>query len=192
MPKRAIIDDRRKRHKDKMRKRLKREQMACSSDVTTPHDTAKSVVPCRSTDGAVTVPPGSLPGFGLIGFPPLDENPLARMQVSSCVKIHLPALRLSFPWGKSSVCQKRDKCTVPWLTAWVYTQARVLGHDEDSESSQAGQTQLDSSVLRVSSSKSNDEEIKRIFKMASGRENSTDSVKVNQMFSEQRNDSNIT
>lgn len=54
MPKRANIDDRRKRQKDKMRKRQKREQMACSSDDTTAHDTAKSVVSCGSTDGAVS------------------------------------------------------------------------------------------------------------------------------------------
>lgn len=74
MPKRARIDDKRSRQKDKLRKRQKRQQKACSSAVTPPDETTESVVPCGSMDGAVSAPPGNLPGFGLMGLPPKEEK----------------------------------------------------------------------------------------------------------------------
>lgn len=52
MAKRAKVDNRRNRQKDKMRKRRSREQQEGSCDVP-PDETTESVDLCGSTDGAV-------------------------------------------------------------------------------------------------------------------------------------------
>nr|XP_034317093.1 uncharacterized protein LOC117686351 [Crassostrea gigas] len=179
MPKRARIDDKRSRQKDKLRKRLKRQQNACSSAVTPPNETTESVVPCGSMDGAVSTPPGNLPGFGLMGFPPKEEKPLARMQASPRVKMHPPAPRLPSPRGSRLFVKNVTKAPSTDSPAWVCTPTRVPGHDEGFKPCPAGQAQLDSSVLRGSSSISKDEEIKTVLKTASERKNSTDLVNVN-------------
>ncbi|XP_052695810.1 uncharacterized protein LOC128174255 [Crassostrea angulata] len=179
MPKRARIDDKRSRQKDKLRKRLKRQQNACSSAVTPPNETTESVVPCGSMDGAVSAPPGNLPGFGLMGFPPKEEKPLARMQASPRVKMHPPAPRLPSPRGSRLFVKNVTKAPSTDSPAWVCTPTRVPGHDEGFKPCPAGQAQLDSSVLRGSSSISKDEEIKTVLKTASERKNSTDLVNVN-------------
>lgn len=83
MPKKAKVNSRLKREKDKLRKRQSRQLLNLSPELTTPPDEpAIFVVPRRSTDGAGTAPPGNLPGSGLMGFPPKGEKPLARIQAS--------------------------------------------------------------------------------------------------------------
>ncbi|XP_065942676.1 uncharacterized protein [Magallana gigas] len=188
MPKRVKVDNRGQRQKDKIRKRLKRHH--ASSDASL-DETTESIVPCGSMDGANSAPPGNLPGYGSMGLPPKEEKPLARMQASPCVKMHPPAPRLPSPRGSRLFVKNVTKALSTDSPVWVCTPARVPGHDEGSEPSPAGQAQLDSSVLRGSSSLSKDEEIKTVFKMASDSINSSDLVTENSICYEQTKHSYI-
>lgn len=57
MPKRAKVNNRVKRLKDKLRKRQCRQHQNLPPELTTPDEPAKSVVLHGSTDGAVTASP---------------------------------------------------------------------------------------------------------------------------------------
>lgn len=72
MPKRARVNNRVKRQKDKIRKRQCRQHQEQPTEFT---PRTESVVPCGSIDGTFSAPPGSLPRFGSMGFPPKEENP---------------------------------------------------------------------------------------------------------------------
>ncbi|XP_062579865.1 uncharacterized protein LOC134241859 [Saccostrea cucullata] len=153
MPKRKKIDDRKRREKDKLRKRQKRQQKCQSSkEVLSDEPVADSFVPCGTLDGAVSAPPGNLPGQGSMGLPPIEEKPLARVQASPSVKMHSNAPRLSSPRGSRLFVHHGDKALSPDSPAWVCTPARVPGHDDGFKPSPAGQTQLDTSRMEETSS----------------------------------------
>ncbi|XP_062580136.1 uncharacterized protein LOC134242119 [Saccostrea cucullata] len=153
MPKRKKIVGRECREKDKLRKRQKRQQKYQSSmNVITDEHMADSFVPCGTLDGAVSAPPGNLPGQGSMGLPPIEEKPLARVQASPRVKMHSNAPRLSSPQGSRLFVHHGDKALSPDSPVWVCTPARVPGHDDGFKPSPAGQTQLDTSRMEETSS----------------------------------------
>ena len=190
MPKRARIDDKRSRQKDKLRKRQKRQQKACSSAVTPPDETTESVVPCGSMDGANSAPPGNLPGYGSMGLPPKEEKPLARMQASPCVKMHPSAPRLPSPRGSRLFVKNVTKAPSPDSPAWVCAPPRAPGPDTVHVSGPAGQAQLETSMYGGTSRKTKDEGYLRVNKKETERKSNRNENGNNEKhtFSDRYND----
>ncbi|XP_062615266.1 uncharacterized protein LOC134277003, partial [Saccostrea cucullata] len=151
MPKRKkAITDRQRRERDRARKRQQRQKSVTE-------ETSEFSVPGRTEDGAVLAPPGNFPGLGLMGFPPKEEKPLARVQASPRVRMHSPAPRLPSPRGSRLFVRNEDKAPSPDSSPWVCAPPRAPGLDMWHMSDPAGQAQLDTSREEETSRISKDE-----------------------------------
>ncbi|XP_062609537.1 uncharacterized protein LOC134271330 [Saccostrea cucullata] len=157
MPKkRKAVSGRTQRERDRARKRQAR-QKPSMLDVSPDEEVTEFSVPCGTEDGAKSAPPGNFSGLGLMGFPPKEEKPLARVQASPCVKMHSPAPRLPSPRGSRLFVRNEGKAPSPDSPPWVCAPPRAPGSDIVHMSDPAGQAQLDTSREEETSRISKDE-----------------------------------
>ncbi|XP_062622277.1 uncharacterized protein LOC134283815, partial [Saccostrea cucullata] len=135
-----------KRQRDKLRKReMRQRQLLSSTDDPQDGSMLESAVPCGTVEGAVSAPPGNFPGQGSIGFPPIEEKPLARMQASLREKMHSNALSIASSQGSRLCARNGGMAPSPDSPPWVCTPPRVPEPDTVHVSGSAGQAQLDMS-----------------------------------------------
>lgn len=144
MPKKKKTNAVKKRQKDKLRKRAQRHAESH------PTGESKQLESVETVDGSISDTPGNFPGFSLMGLPPKEEKPLARVQASPCVKMHPPAPRLPSPRGSRLFVQK-GKAPSPDSPPWVCAPPRAPGLDMDMMSDLAGQAQLGTSRVEGTS-----------------------------------------
>lgn len=184
MPKKVKGNSKLKRQKDKIRKREARQQEILSA---TPPADVKSIDPCLSIDGAVSAPPGNLPGSGSMGYPPKEEKPLARVQASPRVKMHSPAPRLPSPRGSLFV-REQDKAPSPDSLERVCAPPRAPGPDTVHVSGPAGQAQLETSMYGGTSRKTKDVGNLRVNKKVTERKSNRNENENNEKHAISDND----